>query len=74
MSRGTKAEDRCEPMNILTVDDNSTNLNLLRAQLEGEGHTVWPAHDGVEALAVLSHQPKAGPGRRSRRSAAIIRP
>lgn len=40
-------------MNILIVDDQPTNLKLLRAQLETEGHVVVGAADGVEALAEL---------------------
>jgi two-component system cell cycle sensor histidine kinase/response regulator CckA len=44
-------------MNLLIVDDHPTNLKLLRAQLEGEGHTVCEAPDGVEALALLERQP-----------------
>lgn len=43
-------------MNILIVDDTPINLKLLRAQLEGEGHTVFEAHDGVDALALLERQ------------------
>jgi PAS domain S-box-containing protein len=43
-------------MNLLIVDDHLTNLKLLRAQLESEGHTVFEAHDGVDALALLEHQ------------------
>jgi PAS domain S-box-containing protein len=43
-------------MNILIVDDNPTNLKLLRAQLEAEGHEVVCAPDGVEALKVLGRQ------------------
>src|ERR1035437_9982164 len=43
-------------MNILIVDDHLTNLKLLCAQLESEGHTVFEAHDGVEALALLERQ------------------
>ncbi len=41
-------------MNVLIVDDNATNLKLLRAVLEAEGHTVSAATDGVEALATLA--------------------
>ncbi len=41
-------------MNVLIVGDNAINLKLLRAVLEGEGHTVCEAVDGVEALAVLT--------------------
>jgi PAS domain S-box-containing protein len=43
-------------MNLLIVDDHLTNLKLLRAQLESEGHTVFDAHDGVDALALLERQ------------------
>ena len=43
-------------MNILIVDDHLTNLKLLRAQLEAEGHAVFEAHDGVEALSLLERQ------------------
>src|SRR5664279_3095473 len=43
-------------MNLLIVDDTPTNLKLLRAQLESEGHTVFGAHDGVDALALLERQ------------------
>ena len=43
-------------MNILIVDDHLTNLKLLLAQLESEGHTVFEAHDGVDALALLERQ------------------
>ena len=43
-------------MNLLIVDDDSTSLKLLRAQLEAEGHAVFEAHDGVDALALLERQ------------------
>jgi PAS domain S-box-containing protein len=43
-------------MNILIVDDNTTNLKLMRAQLEAEDHVVAQAQDGVEALALLDRQ------------------
>jgi len=43
-------------MNLLIVDDDLTNLKLLRTQLESEGHAVFEAHDGVEALALLERQ------------------
>jgi PAS domain S-box-containing protein len=43
-------------MNILIVDDNPTNLKLMRAQLEAEDHVVAQAQDGVEALALLDRQ------------------
>lgn len=40
-------------MTILIVDDNPMNLKLLCAILEGEGHEVLQASDGVEALVIL---------------------
>src|SRR5450759_4694072 len=43
-------------MNLLIVDDDPTSLKLLRTQLESEGHVVFEAYDGVEALALLEHQ------------------
>ncbi|MFC0134326.1 hybrid sensor histidine kinase/response regulator [Massilia eurypsychrophila] len=43
-------------MNLLIVDDTPTNLKLLRAQLEAEGHAVFEAHHGVDALALLERQ------------------
>ena len=43
-------------MNLLIVDDNPTNLKLLHAQLEAEGHAVLDAADGVEALRVLERK------------------
>src|ERR1035437_10335915 len=43
-------------MSLLIVDDDPTNLKLLRAQLESEGRSVFEAHDGVEALALLERQ------------------
>ncbi|MFA5892212.1 MAG: PAS domain S-box protein, partial [Actinomycetota bacterium] len=43
-------------MNLLIVDDIPTELKLLRAQLEAEGHAVFEAHDGVDALALLERQ------------------
>ena len=43
-------------MNVLIVDDNPTNLKLMRAQLEAEGLMVVEAEDGVAALELLNHQ------------------
>ena len=43
-------------MKLLIVDDHDLNLKLLRAQLEGEGHAVLEASDGVEALEVLDRE------------------
>lgn len=41
------------PEPILVVDDNPTNLKLLRVLLEAEGYTVRTAQDGEQALAAL---------------------
>lgn len=35
---------------ILVVDDEPANLMIMRAALESEGHTVFVAQDGREAL------------------------
>jgi len=43
-------------MNILVVDDDAVNRKLLRIRLEGEGHFVVEASDGVEALLVLERE------------------
>jgi len=39
-------------LDILIVDDNTTNREVLRAQLEGWGATVYEANDGADALEV----------------------
>lgn len=44
-------------MKILIVDDGPLNLKLLRAELEGDGHAVRDAFDGVEALDLLKREP-----------------
>ena len=43
-------------MKILIVDDIETNRKLLHVTLEAEGHTVFDAADGVEALKALDRQ------------------
>src|SRR5450756_127674 len=43
-------------MNVLIVDDDPTSLKLLGTQLESEGHSMFEAHDGADALALLEHQ------------------
>jgi len=47
-------------MRLLIVDDHETNLRVLRAQLEIEGHDVLDAANGVEALRVLEREPVDG--------------
>lgn len=39
--------------NILVVDDNPMNIRMLVSMLEEEGYKIWPAPNGVRALAVL---------------------
>ena len=38
---------------MLIVEDNAANRDLLRRRLERQGHKVWEAAHGVEALALL---------------------
>ena len=40
------------PARILIVDDNPTNVRILRARLAGDGYDVVTAGDGEEGLAV----------------------
>jgi CheY-like chemotaxis protein len=43
---------------ILVVDDEPSIVKLVTATLEGRGHDVTPAYDGVEALAQAKlHKP-----------------
>jgi signal transduction histidine kinase len=44
-------------MNVLVVDDYAINRKLLRVQLEGEGHAVVEAADGVQALHTIECEP-----------------
>lgn len=44
---------------ILVVEDETDLCNLIRAQLEAEGHTVFQAFDGSTALALVErHDPQ----------------
>ncbi|GAC1376704.1 MAG: response regulator transcription factor [Ktedonobacteraceae bacterium] len=43
--------------NILVVDDEVDICNLIRSELEAEGHTVFQAFDGEAALAFVEEQP-----------------
>ena len=42
---------------ILLVDDDQTLLELVTLALEDHGHTVQPAHDGLEALSAMARRP-----------------
>ena len=44
-------------MKVLIVDDNTTNLKLLRAILENENIAVVAAGDGIQALSILYRVP-----------------
>jgi signal transduction histidine kinase len=44
-------------MKILSVDDNNENLYLLESMLRTSGYEVDSAHNGVEALNKLEHEP-----------------
>ncbi len=39
------------PPHILIVDDNATNVDILRARLTSEGYEILTAEDGEQALA-----------------------
>jgi DNA-binding response OmpR family regulator len=43
-------------MNILVAEDEDDIRNLLKISLADEGYTVFPASDGLEALAVLHRE------------------
>ncbi|MFD2160872.1 response regulator [Paradesertivirga mongoliensis] len=45
----------CEGKTVLIIDDNKTNLRILKAQLENWGLNVLTALSGREALFVLNH-------------------
>jgi len=40
-------------MNVLIVDDRAISRELLRAQLQSEGHAVVEAANGIEALELI---------------------
>lgn len=41
----------------MVVDDNKDALRMLKAALDHDGHSVYGAQSGVEALQVLVHLP-----------------
>jgi len=43
--------------NILVVEDEVDICNLIRTELEGEGHTVYQAFDGQTALTLVEAHP-----------------
>lgn len=49
-------------MQFLIVDDDPTNLRLMQAALEGAGHAVAEARNGLEAFEVLNGGRAVGVG------------
>ena len=58
VSRELAIESACVSRRVLVVDDNGAAAESLRTLLEGRGHTVATANDGVTALKVAD---KFGP-------------
>lgn len=50
------ATSRHTLLKVLVVDDLVINQKLAKAQLEAEGHNVFLASDGSEALEIIEHQ------------------
>ncbi|MBI3864108.1 MAG: response regulator [Planctomycetia bacterium] len=59
VSRVTREQvDRpVEPGRLLIVDDNEINRDILRRLLESQGHVVFEAADGRQALDFLAREP-----------------
>jgi diguanylate cyclase (GGDEF)-like protein len=47
---------RFAPQTYMIADDHPVNVNVLRLQLEAEGHTVLVATNGIEALEILERE------------------
>lgn len=43
-------KENMNPLSILIVEDNDTNLFLMKSFLNAEGHTIYEARDGNEAI------------------------
>ena len=57
MTRTNPREDEKKIPSVLVVDDNQQNLELLQAYLEDMDCRTIPAHDGPEALEIISTSP-----------------
>jgi class 3 adenylate cyclase/CheY-like chemotaxis protein len=55
--RARKADIVRTPPRILVVDDNPTNLKILRTRLAAEGYDLVTASDGEQALAAVAAEP-----------------
>jgi two-component system sensor histidine kinase RpfC len=53
----SRADDCRVARRVLVVDDNRTNLELLKEMLEADGHDVVTAQAGMEALEKLASSP-----------------
>jgi PAS domain S-box-containing protein len=49
----TRTASAAPPLRILVVDDNATNLVVVKGMLSQDGHHVEVAHDGAEGLAAV---------------------
>jgi diguanylate cyclase (GGDEF)-like protein len=47
---------RLEPQTLLIAEDHPANAEVLRLKLEGDGHTVLVAANGVEAMEILERE------------------
>ena len=57
MSQAKIKKDENKTPTVLVVDDNQQNLELLQAYLEDMDCETVPAHDGMEALEIISNRP-----------------
>jgi CheY-like chemotaxis protein len=54
--QGAAAPTAARPLRILLAEDHAVNRRLAQRLLEKQGHTVIPAEDGRQALAVLARE------------------
>ena len=57
MSRKKDEQEQQKLPTVLVVDDNQQNLELLQAYLEDMDCKTIPAHDGPEALQIVTKRP-----------------
>jgi CheY-like chemotaxis protein len=56
MGKATAGLDEEKTATVLVVDDNQQNLELLQAYLEDMDCQTLPAHNGLEALEIVSEE------------------
>jgi class 3 adenylate cyclase len=49
--------EKNQPGNVLVVDDNEDNRDIFRRKLKREGHTVFTANSGTEAIEMIEAAP-----------------